>query len=124
MSGSVFISYRRDDAAGYARSLYDRLKLCFPGRVFMDVGDIEPGADFVLAIERGVGECAALVAMIGPGWASGNRLHEARDFVRIEIATALRRGIPVIPMLVQGASLPAAAELPNDIAALLNRQAI
>jgi len=124
MPGSVFISYRREDSAGYAGRLYDRLRSRFPERVFMDVGEIEPGTDFVAAIEHGVGGCAALVALIGPGWLRDGRLQDPSDFVRMEIATALKRGVVVIPALVQGTALPAAASLPEDLAPLLRRQAI
>src|SRR5580704_16230405 len=93
----VFISYRREDTAGHAGRLYDRLKARFPGRVFMDVGEIAPGSDFVEAIERGVGECKALVAIIGNGWLHEDRVRDPNDFVRLEIATALKRGIRVVP---------------------------
>jgi hypothetical protein len=122
--GSVFLSYRREDSAGHAGRLYDRLKVRFPGRVFLDVGEISPGTDFVEAIERGVGDCAALVALIGPDWSSDGRLQKGTDFVRLEIATALKRNICVIPALVQGARLPDASDLPDELAPLLRRQAI
>jgi hypothetical protein len=120
----VFISYRREDAAGHAGRLYDRLKARFPGRVFMDVGEIAPGSDFVEAIERGVGECKALVAIIGNSWLHEDRLRDSSDFVRLEIATALKRGIRVVPVLVRGAHMPTASDLPQDLASLLRRQAI
>jgi hypothetical protein len=120
----VFISYRREDTAGHAGRLYDRLKARFPGRVFMDVGEIAPGSDFVEAIERGVGECKALVAIIGNGWLYEDRVRDPNDFVRLEIATALKRGIRVVPVLVRGAHMPTPADLPEDLASLLRRQAI
>lgn len=124
MQGNVFISYRREDTSGYAGRLYDRLKVSFPGRVFIDVGEIPPGADFVTEIERHLDGCGALVALIGDKWAADNRLHDPADFVRLEISTALRRNISVTPVLVRAARLPATAALPEDVQPLLRHQAI
>src|SRR5271157_5561318 len=124
MQGSVFISYRREDTAGYAGRLYDRLKTSFPGRVFIDVGEIPPGTDFVKAIGQHLEGCAAMVALIGDNWAAHDRLHDAADFVRVEIATALKRDISVIPVLVRAAKLPDTSSLPKDIQPLLRHQAI
>ncbi len=124
MQGNVFISYRREDTAGYAGRLYDRLKASFPGRVFIDVGEIPPGADFVKAIEQHLEGCAALIALIGDHWTADDRLHDPADFVRIELATALKRDIGVIPVLVRAAKLPAASTLPQDIQPVLRHQAI
>jgi len=122
--GNVFISYRREDTAGYAGRLYDRLKAAFPGRVFIDVGEIPPGADFVKAIEQHIEGCAVLIALIGNNWTAHDRLQEPADFVRLEIASALKRNTTVVPVLVGAAKLPAAATLPEDIQPLLRRQTI
>src|SRR5271165_5136871 len=124
MPSNVFISYRREDTAGYAGRLYDRLKTAFPGRVFIDVGEIPPGADFVQTIEQHVEDSAALIALIGANWTAHERLQDPADFVRLEIASALKRGISVIPVLVGGGKLPPAATLPEDIQLLLRRQTI
>ncbi len=129
MSG-IFISYRREDAAGHAGRLFDRLAQHF-GRdaVFMDVAGIEPGVDFVEAIERAVGSCAVLIVVIGKQWAqtldaAGNRrLEDPNDFVRLEAATALKRNVRVIPLLVEGAPLPSVASLPEDLRTLTRRNA-
>ena len=106
----VFISYRREDSPGHAGRLFDGLRARFgPDVVFMDVHAIGAGADFVAAIERAVGSCGALVAIIGPGWratAGGDgqgRLDDPHDLVRLEIGGALTRGIPVVPVLVDEA---------------------
>ena len=129
-SGKVFISYRRDDSSGYAHLLYDRLNKRFPGKIFMDVSAINPGTDFVQAIERAVGSCDALIAIIGKRWLSTTgtdsrrRLDDPADLVRLEIASALSREIRVIPVLFQGAAMPAAEELPENISSLTRRQAI
>src|SRR5512132_3601954 len=126
----IFISYRREDAAGYAGRLYDRLAAHFGDeRVFMDVEGIEPGADFFDAIERAVGSCEALIVMIGNEWlavdsAGHRRLDDPADFVRIETATALTRGIRVVPVLVDGAVVPRADQLPVQLVPLTRRQAV
>jgi hypothetical protein len=103
----VFISYRREDSAGWAGRIYDRLeKLMGPENVFLDVDNIQPGSDFVQVLTESVGACDALVAVIGRRWITDEnnrrRLDDPRDFVRIEIETALR----VFPVLVDGAAMP------------------
>lgn len=127
----IFISYRRDDSAGYAGRLYDRLATHFGGeRVFMDVEGIEPGADFVNAIEEAVSSCRVLIVMIGDEWTHGTdaagrrRLDDPNDFVRLETSAALQRGIRVVPVLVGGAVMPRAEELPEDLKLLTRRQAV
>ncbi|ATE62487.1 toll/interleukin-1 receptor domain-containing protein [Thauera sinica] len=127
----VFISYRRDDSAGYAGRLYDRLAGYFgSARIFMDVEGIEPGTDFVAAIEDAVGSCRVLIVIIGDEWtnatdaAGRRRLDDPADFIRIETATALRRDIRVVPVLVGGAVMPQADELPPELKPLTRRQAI
>jgi hypothetical protein len=133
MPGSqVFISYRRDDTAGWAGRLFSDLKVRLgqDARVFMDVDGIPPGEDFARYIDKAVGQCDAVVALIGRHWsdatdaAGRRRLDEPDDFVRLEIAAALQRGIRVVPLLVDGAALPASEDLPSDIEPLLDRQAI
>jgi hypothetical protein len=127
---NIFICYRRDDAAGYARSIYDRLNARFPNRVFMDVEGIIPGADYSQVIQQTVGTCHALLAIIGKSWASmvdganQRRIDLADDYVRHEIGTALRRNIPVIPVLVNKAEMPTTKVLPPDLASLSLREAI
>ena len=127
----IFISYRRDDSAGYAGRLYDRLVAHFGAeRVFMDVEGIEPGLDFVVAIEEAVGSCRVLIAVIGDEWttaadaAGRRRLDDPNDFIRLETGAALQRGIRVVPVLVGGAVMPQIADLPDDLKALTRRQAI
>jgi hypothetical protein len=127
----IFISYRRDDSAGYAGRLYDRLAAHFGAeRVFMDVEGIEPGLDFVDAIEEAVGSCRVLIAVIGDEWttatdaAGRRRLDDPNDFIRLETGSALQRGIRVVPVLVGGAVMPLPGDLPDDLKALTRRQAI
>jgi formylglycine-generating enzyme required for sulfatase activity len=126
----IFISYRRDDSAGHAGRLFDRLGAHFGvGQVFMDLERMEPGEDFVQVIEKAVGSCEILVALIGRSWLAsrdevGRRLENPSDFVRLEIATALARGVRVIPVLLQGAQMPRPQDLPEDLRRLSNLHAL
>src|SRR4051794_39874349 len=108
MSG-IFISYRREDRAGGAQRLYQSLCAHFgPDSVFIDVENIGPGDNFVEVIDEKVGFCDALIAVIGKTWlnsmhADGSRrLDDAKDWVRLEITSAISRNIKVIPVLVNG----------------------
>lgn len=129
---NIFISYRRADTAGHTGRLYDRLKHHFGRQVkiFMDLDSIAPGADFIHTIEAAVGSCKVLVALIGDQWATLKdaqgqpRLHQPGDFVRAEVATALRRGILVIPVLVEGAPMPQEKDLPPELAKLRRLNAL
>jgi len=127
----IFISYRRDDTSGYAGRLYDRLVGRFgDDRVFMDIDRIAPGHEFATDIEKALIDCDACVVLIGRQWLSitdaegHRRLDDPTDFVRLEVATAIRRGITIFPVLVDRANAPASAALPDDIRALAGRQAI
>lgn len=132
MGGAIFISYRRDDSEGEAGRLYDDLVRVFraPGAVFMDVSDIHPGKDFRKAIDENVSKSAVLLAIIGPAWAGikdasgARRIDQPNDFVHLEIASALARGIDVIPVLVHGARMPNPAELPGDLQNLAYRNGV
>lgn len=96
----------------------------------MDVAAIEPGRDFRKAIDQSVAACSVLLAIIGQEWvdsknsAGGRRLDDANDFVRIELASALRRDIPVVPVLVRGAKMPRVDQLPDDLKELAYRNAV
>jgi formylglycine-generating enzyme required for sulfatase activity len=127
----IFISYRRDDAGGYSLLLSDRLARAFGrGRVFMDIDTIQPGTDFVEVIDKAVGACDALIALIGKHWLTmtdergRRRLDVPEDFVRLEIAAALEKDIRVIPVLVRGAPMPSSDDLPEPIKALARRHAV
>jgi transcriptional regulator with XRE-family HTH domain len=128
---SIFISYRRDDsAAGHAGRLCADLTRHYGSeRVFMDLG-IEPGADFVETLETTVGSCSVLLAVIGRNWLTvtdsntgRRRLDNPKDWVRIEIATALSRNILVVPILAHGAKMPGPEALPKNLKPLARRQA-
>jgi TIR domain len=131
MSGQIFISYRREESRWSARSLYDRLAARFDRKqIFMDIDGLALGEDFVKAIEKRVAECDVLIAVIGKHWLTSTdeqdarRLDNPEDFVRREIATALKRGIRVIPVLVDGALMPRSTELPDDLKPLVRRNAL
>lgn len=125
----VFLSYRREDTAGVAGRIFDRLEAHF-GRdnVFMDVDAIPFGVDFRDHIREAVGRCDVFLAVIGPAWSgeSGGRrrIDSPRDFVRLEVEAALARGIPVIPVLVAGSDMPAEDSLPASLGPLTYRNAI
>ncbi len=128
---SIFINYRRNDSEGEAGRLFDDLTSHFSDKsVFMDVAAIEPGRDFRKAIDQSVANCNALLAIIGLDWleakdaTGGRRLDDPNDFVRIELASALRRDIPVIPVLVRGAKMPRVVQLPDDLKELAYRNAV
>jgi tetratricopeptide (TPR) repeat protein len=126
----IFISYRRDDAAGEAGRLADHLLKRFGAdRLFLDIETIEPGSDFVQVLQRSLKETAAVLVVIGRRWvdipdaAGRRRLDDPADFVRQEVEAALGRDIPVVPVLVQGARLPRAEDLPAPLVPLVTRQA-
>jgi len=127
----IFINYRRQDTEGYVGRLYDHLLKQFkPHDIFMDVQNIEPGADFVQVLEDAVSACDIFLAMIGPHWGKltnengERRLDEWNDFVRIELETALKQDKVVIPILVGGAKMPNPTTLPESIQILSRRNAI
>jgi hypothetical protein len=128
----TFISYRREDAAGYAGRLRESLERRLgAARVFRDVDTLRPGQDFVQAIESRLSDCAVMLAVIGREWASARdltgsrRLDEPNDFVRLEIAAALARpNVLVVPVLVEAATMPAVSELPENLRPLTRRHAV
>ena len=130
MSG-VFISYRREDAAPYAGRIFDRLAEHF-GRdnVFLDIDALTPGQDFVQVLEQTLQASEVVVVVIGRTWSSivnehgHRRLDLKGDYVRQEIATALNRSVPIIPVLVGRAAMPRPEELPEPLVPLARRQAI
>jgi hypothetical protein len=131
MLGGVFINYRREDSGGYPGRIYDRLTSRL-GRdsVFFDVDAIPSGRDFADVLSERVGKCDALIAVIGKHWVSSadaqnrHRLEDPNDFVRVEIEAALKRNVPVIPVLVDDAAMPPAEDLPDILKKLTRRQAV
>lgn len=127
----ILISYRREDSADVTGRIYDRLVQQF-GReaVFKDVDSIPLGVDFRTYLDQQVAKCDTFLAVIGRNWmkAKGrkgkSRLDEPGDFVQIEVESALKRHIPIIPVLVGGASIPPADRLPDSIQDLSYRNGI
>jgi formylglycine-generating enzyme required for sulfatase activity len=126
----IFISYRREDSAGYAGRIYDRLVTEFGfEQVFFDIDTIPPGDDFVEVLSEKVESCDVLLAVIGKSWltvtdpAGRPRIQNPEDFVAIEIGAALKRKVRVIPVLVGGGRMPISSELPQELSSLARRQA-
>lgn len=123
-----FLSYRRNDliVAGSIHRIYEFLSRSLgEGNVFMDVDRIPPGADFRTVLSDEVSRADVVLVVMGQQWTQllEERGEDLRDFVRIEIESALERGIPVIPLLVGGASLPSPESLPDSIRELSYRNA-
>ena len=130
-SGGIFLSYRREDAAPYARLLQYQLSERFPdARVFMDLDSIEAGLDFAEVIRDAVNSSAVLVALIGRQWATladeqgRRRLDDPDDYVRFEVQTALKRGVRVIPVLVDNARPLRQQQLPAELDKLARLNAL
>jgi len=131
IGAAIVLSYRRDDAEGEAGHLFDDLIVEFgTDKVFMDVTGMEAGRDFHKVIDQNVSSCRVLLAMIGRNWidskdqAGRRRLDDPLDYVRLETAAALKRDIPVIPVLVRGAPMPRPNQLPEDLKDLAYRSAV
>jgi hypothetical protein len=130
MRGGIFVSYRREDAAASAGRLCDHLLRHFPrDHIFFDVDTIEPGLDFVKVLDEHVSKCDVLLAVIGRDWATieiegEQRLSLPSDFVRIEVESALKRDIRVVPVLVDGAEMPRERQLPEELKPLARRQGL
>jgi eukaryotic-like serine/threonine-protein kinase len=127
----IFISYRRTDNPDAVGRIYDRLASEFgKARVFKDVDSIPIGQDFRSHLNDIVGNCAVVLAIIGPKWmdirseTGQRRLDDPDDFVRIELEAALARNVPVVPVMVGHAAMPATGQLPASLATLAFRQSI
>jgi hypothetical protein len=130
-SGDVYISYRRSDAAHVASRLWAFLSEALGrGRVFLDVDSIRPGETYVDALRTGIEHAAAVLVLIGPEWLESRadpgirRLDDPQDHVRQEVELSLELGKKVLPVLVDGASMPSAGELPASLAGLSRRNAL
>jgi hypothetical protein len=128
---TVFISYRRADTEGHAGRLRDWLVERFgEDGVFEDVDSIHPGEDYVSKLEQTLQRADVVLALIGRQWvttrdvAGRRRLDDPEDWVRLELETALRRDVTVIPVLVQGATMPSQKDLPEPLVPLTRRNAI
>jgi hypothetical protein len=125
MAGKIFISYRRSETAWAARALFERLWREFGDRVFIDIEGLSLGIDFTQVIDAHLEGCEVMLAVIGPTWLDEIRQRlddeDEPDWVRSELARALQRGIPVVPVQIDGAVLPKRVELPDDLKDLRKR---
>ena len=124
---SVFISYRWEDAGALAGWVRDRILTDLPGcKVFMDVASIRPGDPFKDMIIEALSQTDVLVSLIGSRWGAqpGGRIHDPEDLVRTEVATALARGIRVVPVLIGSAQMPSSQDLPAELARLSGIKAV
>jgi hypothetical protein len=128
---SIFLSYRRVDTSGHTGRLSDALEARFGAdAVFHDIQSIEAGRRFDEVIDSALAQCRVFVPLIGDDWLrvtgpdGRRRLDDPEDLVRREVVAALRRGIPVIPVLLEGATMPAPASLPAELQSLSRHQAI
>jgi hypothetical protein len=121
----VFLSYRRKNH-DFAQLLHAELTRRFPNaRVFRDVDSIEPGLDFAEVITEAVNSCTVLVALFGGKWGQGYwQLKDRKDFVRLELHTALKRNVRIVPVLLDGAHPPSEEELPKPLKQLARLQAL
>lgn len=119
MKHKIFISYRRGDSAGIAGRLYDRLIQYYSDCVFLDVSSIKAGETFVDQIENTIGGCSVVLAVIGEHWESTtvtkHQDGQVEDFVIIELETAFRFNVPIVPVLVEGIEMPRKEALPSSI---------
>ena len=127
----IAISYRRQDSSPVAGRLYDRLQAEFgKGSVFMDFDSIPYGVDFREHIKQTLQRAKVVVAIIGPEWTgsakdlSNRRIDDPTDFVRLEVASALENGIPIIPVLINNTPMPEAKNLPPELEGLAFRNGL
>jgi hypothetical protein len=115
-AGKIFLSYRREDAdesAGRIRDWLTQPRHVPPGNLFMDVHDVQAGANFVQAVEQALTQCKTMLVVIGPTWLVGPKT--LSPYVHEEVKIALRNHLRVIPVLVRNASMPRPEELPDDV---------
>src|SRR5262249_46374657 len=121
----LFVAYRRKDAPGHAGRVGERLIAYFgAGQVFKDIESLPPGVDFVDFIRAKLQVAFAMVVVIGPNWAKDPRLQNPSDLHREEIRTALERKLHIVPVLVNGATMPGEEEVPEDIRPFVRRLAV
>jgi hypothetical protein len=128
--GQIFISYRREETAGHAGRLEERLESHFGAeQVFRDIEDLTPGLPFPDAIDRRLDQASVILVLIGARWLVAEhdgvrRLDREDDYVRIEVARALHSGKPVVPVLIDDVPMPEPAQLPEPLAGLARRHAV
>ena len=131
MAGKIFINYRRDTGVRDAQLLHEKLKAIFSAsQLFIDLEGLDGGVNWMHELQRQVAASDVMVALIGKGWLDARnkqgerRLDERNDFVRFEISEALRREIPVLPVLIDDAEMPKPDQLPQELVLLTYLQAM
>ena len=125
----IIISYRRADTLDIAMRIRDQLSLRYGKElVFTDIDSIPIGTDFLEHISSEIATCDVLLAIVGPNWLSGGREHKSgieseTDYVRLEVESALKQSISVVPVIVSGARMPQPSELPEPIRSFAHRNA-
>ena len=127
----IFISYRRDDASSQAGRLYDALADTYGrNQVFMDVDTILVGTDFTIVLQEAIDRADVVIVLVGRSWVTAtdrmgrSRLQNPNDLVRLELEMALTRNASILPVLVQGAEMPTAEDLPPSLIPLVRRHAL
>jgi hypothetical protein len=127
----IFLNYRRSNAEWRADRLYDALADEFgEEQVFKDTDTIAAGTEYALVIQQALTRTDVVVALIGPAWSDirdaggGRRLDDPSDLVRHELEVALERRVPILPVLVNEATMPVADELPERLRGLAAKQAL
>lgn len=129
-AGCIFVGYRRRDSQGFAGRLADDLIECFGDTTIFRDDDIPEGEDYTDVLREALAICKVFIVVIGPDWLTASdsegrpRLQDPNDWVRREIEAALARGVWVMPVLVGGASMPAADDLPTAMAPMTRIQAV
>ena len=128
---SIFISYRRRDSRDTVGRIHDHLRRVFDERrIFLDVERQVGGEDYRVAIERALARAEVVLAVIGPDWLAasgpdgGLRLDHADDMVRLELEAALTRKVRIVPVLIEGATMPRGDELPESLREISYRSAL
>jgi TIR domain len=128
---ALFISYRRQDSRGTVGRIHDHLRQRFEEEhLFLDVDRQAAGEDYRIAIGRALDRADVVLAVIGTGWLTvtdregRRRLDDPEDMVRIELETAFARQLRVIPVLIEGASMPGTADVPASLQSLCYRTAV
>src|SRR5260370_793222 len=125
----IVISCRREDSGAITGRIFDRLVARY-GReaIFRDIDNIPIGVDFRRHIDSTLGASDVVLAIVGPHWigpdGKHNRLNDEADPVRVEIEAALRKDIPLVPVLVMGAAMPRTSELPDPLREFAYRNAV
>ena len=132
MVDRIFLNYRRDDSIATARTVHELLAKHFgKDKVFQDIPNIPVGVDYKAYVDKLLGETDVFVALIGKAWLNVRdektgmvRIEDPKDLVRAEIKEARVRNISIIPVLVDGAKMPDANDIPEDFQFLPNLNAL